>query len=270
MNLLSIATLLFYLGASARLGTSLYVNQSYEAKGRTKNQMNLLIALGLICHAILLLQTMFVGKNINIGFYNAGSLISFVITVLLLLTSLRQQVENLTLIFLPMAAIAVFLSQILPAEHMTSATAETGMNLHITLSLISYSLFAIAAVQALLLAYQERQLRSKRPGSIMNILPPLRVMESLLFQLIATGFACLTLGLLSGALFVDDLLAQHLLHKTVLSVVSWMVFGTLLWGHWQLGWRGPRAIRWTLAGFALLMLAYFGTKMVLELILDRA
>lgn len=270
MNLVSLATLLFYLGASARLGASLYVNHSYEAKGRTKNQMNLLIALGLLCHVSLLYQTLFIGSNLNLGFYNAGSLISFVITLLLLLTGLKQQVENLALIFLPVAAITVFLSQILPAEHITSPSTEPGLSLHISLSIISYSLFAIAAVQSLLLAYQERQLRSKRPGTIMNILPPLRVMESLLFQLIATGFFCLTVALISGGLFINDLFAQHLAHKTILSVISWLIFGILLWGHWQLGWRGPRAIRWTLAGFGILMLAYFGSKLVLELILHRA
>ena len=92
-------------------------------------------------------------------------------------------------------------------------------------------------------------------------------MESLLFGFLWAGWILLSLSLLSGALFLDDLLAQHLAHKTILSSFAWVVFAVLLWGRHQLGWRGHKAIRWTLAGFCLLMLAYFGSKLVREFIL---
>ena len=92
-------------------------------------------------------------------------------------------------------------------------------------------------------------------------------MESLLFGFLWAGWGLLSLSLLSGWLFVEDLLAQHLAHKTLLSCFAWLVFGVLLWGRQQLGWRGHKAIRWTLAGFCLLMLAYFGSKLVREFIL---
>jgi len=94
-------------------------------------------------------------------------------------------------------------------------------------------------------------------------------MEHFLFQLIAAGFALLTLALFTGLIFVQNLFAQHLVHKTVLSLLAWLVFAVLLWGRWRFGWRGRTAIRWTLGGFASLMLAYFGSKLVLELILGR-
>ena len=94
-------------------------------------------------------------------------------------------------------------------------------------------------------------------------------MERLLFRMIAVGFVLLSVSLLSGLFFLEDLFAQHLIHKTVLSIAAWGVFGVLLWGRWKLGWRGRLAIRWTLAGFATLMLAYFGSKFVLELVLQR-
>ena len=100
-------------------------------------------------------------------------------------------------------------------------------------------------------------------------LPPLEVMERLLFQMIGTGFALLSAALLTGIVFLEDIFAQHLVHKTVLSIVSWMIFGILLWGRWRFGWRGRTAIRWTLSGFLFLILAYFGSKLVLELILQR-
>lgn len=101
----------------------------------------------------------------------------------------------------------------------------------------------------------------------MRRLPALNTMEQQLFGMLWLGFALLSVGLLTGLVFVDDLLAQHLVHKTTLSVVAWVVFGTLLVGRWRLGWRGQTAVRWTLGGFAALMLAYFGSKFVLELLL---
>ena len=87
--------------------------------------------------------------------------------------------------------------------------------------------------------------------------------------MIGSGFALLSAGLLTGIFFLEDIFAQHLVHKTVLSIVAWLVFGILLWGRWRFGWRGRTAIRWTLSGFVVLLLAYFGSKFVLELILQR-
>jgi ABC-type uncharacterized transport system permease subunit len=100
-------------------------------------------------------------------------------------------------------------------------------------------------------------------------MPPLQTMEALLFQIIAVGELLLSVALLSGFVYLEDIFAQHLMHKTVLSIFAWLVFAVLLWGRWRLGWRGKLAIRWTLAGFVALMLAYFGSKFVLELVLQR-
>jgi ABC-type uncharacterized transport system permease subunit len=94
-------------------------------------------------------------------------------------------------------------------------------------------------------------------------------LESAAFQALASGFAVLTLALFSGFVFVDNLFAQHLVHKTVLSCLAWIVFAVLLFGRWRFGWRGRRAANWALSGFALLGLAYFGSKIVLESILGR-
>ena len=115
----------------------------------------------------------------------------------------------------------------------------------------------------------ERALRRREFRGWLRALPPLTELESLLFRSITVGFVLLTATLLTGLLFVDDLLAQHLVHKTVLSVLSWLAFGALLLGRWQRGWRGATAVRWTLAAMALLVLAFFGSKFVLELVLHR-
>jgi ABC-type uncharacterized transport system permease subunit len=143
------------------------------------------------------------------------------------------------------------------------------LQIHILISLIAYSMLTIAAVQAVVLAVQDRQLHNHRPGGMMRALPPLQWMEHLLFQLIAVGFVLLTLALGTGFVFLQDIFAQHLVHKTVLSIAAWLVFAVLLWGRARFGWRGRTAIRWTLGGFFALMLAYFGSKLVLELVLHR-
>jgi len=155
------------------------------------------------------------------------------------------------------------MARFIPSHHVTPEVFDLALGLHILLSIAAYSLLSIAALQAILLAIQEHQLRHKKVISILNILPPLKVMEDVLFGMITTGFFCLSLSLVSGLMFVHDLFAQHLVHKTVLSVGAWILFAVLLWGRWRFGWRGKTAIRWTLTGFALLLLAYFGSKFVI-------
>ncbi len=100
-------------------------------------------------------------------------------------------------------------------------------------------------------------------------MPPLQTMESLLFEIIWVGILLLSGVIITGFLFTDDFFGQSLSHKTVLSISSWVVFGILLWGRHFAGWRGATAIRWTVVGFIFLILAYFGSKFVLELILGR-
>jgi ABC-type uncharacterized transport system permease subunit len=101
----------------------------------------------------------------------------------------------------------------------------------------------------------------------MRKLPPVQTMEHNLFQLITVGFILLTIGFITGIIFIEDLFAQHLVHKTVLSITAWIVFATLLWGRWKYGWRGNTAVKWTITGSIFLVLAYLGSKLVLEFIL---
>jgi len=128
---------------------------------------------------------------------------------------------------------------------------------------------AIAALVAVMLAIQERALRTRRLGGLHAVLPPLTLIEAMLFQLIGAGFVLLSLTLLTGALFVEDLFGQNLVHKTVLSFAAWLLFGALLFGRWRYGWRGRRAVRLTLIGMMVLLLAFFGSKFVLEIVLKR-
>lgn len=217
-----------------------------------------------------LLEQSIAGENgLILGFSNAVSLLAGTIVLVLLLVAAFRPVENLGIVILPLAAVGIVIAQWAPDAGRRVSLSEPGLELHIILSVVAYALLTIAAMQAVLLAIQESHLRRRRPGGLIRQLPPMQTMEQLLFQMLSLGFVLLTLSLLSGFLFIEDLFAQHLVHKTALSLVAWSVFALLLWGRWRFGWRGRTAIRWTLAGFVFLMLAYLGSKVVLELILGR-
>lgn len=209
-------------------------------------------------------------KGLDFGFFGIGSTISSLIALLLLLASLNKPIEKLGIAIFPLAILMLTLTMLFPETDRGLERYGWPMTTHIFTSIIAFSLLNIAALQAIFLALHERQLRKHPPRKIILTLPPLQTMETLLFQMITTGVIFLTVSLLSGFAFVDNLFAQHLAHKTVLSILAWLIFSALLFGRLRYGWRGQTATKWTLAGFVLLLLAYFGSKFVLELILNKS
>ena len=231
------------------------------------NLLSLLGSVALLAQSYSLSQLMFGTGSLNLDFFNAASLIAAAVIFLTLAASRRMPVENLLLLLFPLGLLTTLLAQFAPSGTAALIQAEPGILPHILLSILAYRLLTIAVFQSMLLLLQDYQLKHKHPSGLIRNFPPLQTMESLLFGFLWAGWFLLTLSLISGWLFVEDLLAQHLAHKTLLSAFAWLVFGVLLWGRQQLGWRGHKAIRWTLAGFCLLMLAYFGSKLVREFIL---
>jgi len=262
-----IATLL-YLGVSVLLALRLQ-RGALSQSGETSRRLILVgWALAVLFHAITIYGDAFTASGIDMGFFNALSLSAWLIALLLWIASLRHPLELLGIILLPFAALALALEMVL-GDTGTATALPAGLQIHILMSLLAYSLLAIAAIQAMLLAVQNRHLHNHHPGGFIRALPPLSVMESLLFQIIGLGFVFLSASLVSGFLFLENLFAQHVAHKTVLSLIAWALFAILLFGRWRFGWRGRIAIRWTLGAFAALVLAYFGSKLVLELVLGR-
>jgi len=223
----------------------------------------------LACHAIVAWDSVTAGEGVHLGFYKISALI-FLATNIICLASivLRRPLKNLLLVIFPLSAIAVLVSTFGPQTDTSDGQLSPGLLAHIGSSVLAYAVFSLAAVQAALVAVQDHQLRHRHPGGIVSLLPPLQLMETILFELLWAGVILLTLAIGSGFLFVEDLFAQHLVHKTVLTIVAWVTYSTLLWGHYQLGWRSQTAVRFTLAGFLALVLAFFGSKLVLELILN--
>jgi ABC-type uncharacterized transport system permease subunit len=230
------------------------------------------VALGIAAIAIALHLMIALGLHqggVNLHFFAALSLVGLVVGAVTLVVNLFRPVAGLGVLVFPLAALLLAIDTWL-APTTAPLPIEWQIKLHVAFALLGYGLLSIAALLAILLALQERALRNHRLDSgLIRALPPLTLTETLMFRLIGAGFVLLTLTLLSGVLFVDNLFAQHLVHKTVLSIAAWLVFGILLFGRWRWGWRGRRAVRMTLAGMVVLLLAFFGSKFVLELVLKR-
>lgn len=267
MNIQAIIAVLLYLMSAGLLAARIYSASDIFRKIRPIVLLSGAIALSL--HAHLLYQSIILANGFDFGVFNAVSLIGWLVALIVLISSLFRPLENLLLLLFPIAAFSILLELFIPDTRILSDDLSIGLRIHILLSICAYSLLMISAVQAVMLAVQERLIKKKHAAKIINTLPPLQIMEELLIQIIVIGFFSLSLSLASGMMFIDDLFAQHLIHKTVLSILAWVIYCILLWGRWSAGWRGKRIIRWTLGGFATLLLAYVGSKIVLEVILQR-
>jgi ABC-type uncharacterized transport system permease subunit len=187
------------------------------------------------------------------------------------LGGLFYRLEGLQALIMPAAAIAVLLPVLFPAARPLPNTELLAFKLHLLISMLAYSLFTIASLHVLLMAMLERRLHRGALPAGLSTLPPLLTMESLLFRIIWAGFAMLSLTLVSGVVFSEEVFGRtaQLSHKTVFGIISWLVFAALLFGRHFHGWRGRVAVRWTLSGFLMLVLAYLGSKFVVEILLGR-
>ena len=219
----------------------------------------------------LLYTGVFAPAGMTMGVGHALSCIAWLTTLIYWLGSLFYRLEGLQALVVPVAAVSALMPLVLPA---TRPLANAGMpffQLHLVLSILAYSLFTIASLHVLLMALLERRLRSGALPPLVRSLPPLLTLERLLFRIIGAGFILLTASLATGMFFSETLTGKPLLfnHKAVFGILSWLIFGGLMGGRILWGWRGRTALRWTLAGFLVLVLAYIGSKFVLEILLGR-
>jgi ABC-type uncharacterized transport system permease subunit len=264
MLLLSSVSAILYL-----LTAFLQYRQISGQQSLTKQNLFLLAGLALLLHAVTALAAIQSPEGVNLGFYKISSVIFWIVNAALLLSLLRRPLDNLVVILFPLAAVAELVSTLAPGNASPFQSLPGGMLAHIAFSILAYAVLTIAAFQAAAVAALDYQLRHRHTRGIVQLLPPLQLMETMLFEILWVGLALLSLAIGTGAVFLDDIFAQHLVHKTILSLCAWLVFATLLWGHRRLGWRSQTAVRFTLVGFAVLMLGYFGSKLVLEVILER-
>jgi ABC-type uncharacterized transport system permease subunit len=220
----------------------------------------------------LLYSDIFAAPQLRFGFAQALSVMTWLAVALYWVESLFYSLEGMEPLVLPLAALAAPLPALFPG--LASSALYSGafeFKLHLALAMIAYSLFMIAILHATLMAVAERRLHRKSPSLVAN-LPPLLTLERLLFRVIGAAFVFLTLTLATGMIFSETLFgrAMRFDHKTVFALLSWIAFGLLLAGRWRYGWRGRTALRWTLTGFVLLLLAYVGSRFVMEVLLGRS
>ena len=236
------------------------------------------LALAIGLHGVLLVHGIYVEGQLRFGFAHALSATLWLTALIVWVETFFSASRGLFLLVLPMAAVAAVLPAAYPGAILGQATAAPMFRLHLLLAILAYSLLTIAAMHALLMASMDRRLHGEvtadggRLAHFLDRLPPLLAMETVLFRLITAGFVLLSATLVSGLFFSEEVFGRALRfdHKTIFTLAAWVIFGGLLAGRVVFGWRGRTALRWTLTGFAMLMLAYVGSRFVLEVVLGRA
>ena len=256
IELLALLTALFYFVQAAGLYTLL------RRQVAIPHYLTLLALLPAALQAALLhmLIDTPVGQNLNL--INIACMVSWLIVLLLTIPG-QHLAAPLLMIVLPIAGLLSALAPWSAASPIRPLSGEWMTLAHILTALLGYSLMMVAAIQALVLWWLEKQLR-KAPMNVSSWLPPLQLQEAFLFRLISAGFVLLSIAMAIAVFGVPEAFAQTPAHKTVLSILGWAVFGVLLIGRFRYGWRGRIAVRWTLSGFALLALSYVGTRIVIE------
>lgn len=261
-----LAAIAFYLASSADLFRR--VRKGF-VPNRPWGLSVVFVAMALLLHALTTYPQVVSQQGFNFSFFQVSSLVFLAISFMGLLTLLsKQPVHSLLLVLFPFAAIAVACSLFFSSNYSPRTHMPPGVAAHVLLSVVSLALLTAAALQSVLLYVQMQQLKHRQTHGVIEALPPLQTMEWLLFKILLAGLLCLSLALILGGIYVDDLFAQHLVHKTVFSIAAWLVFAALLWGRYRLGWRGLTAVKMTLTGIVLLAIGFFGSKLVLELVLQ--
>jgi ABC-type uncharacterized transport system permease subunit len=260
--------LLSYLAIVAYFAAALLLARYFtkdEIQHRHQQTTSLLISFAIIAQA-LNFTDFWTSEGVVFGLANSASFIAWLIAILLFLSSISKPVHVLGILVYPFVAITLVFSISFPDA--TGKVIPLSIASHVFLSITAYALLALAVCQSILLKIQEQHLHAHEINGFINKLPPLQTMERLLFQSLRIGFYLLTLSLITGFIFIDDFFAQHLMHKTILSLVAWVIFAALIFGRKLFGWRGKQAIIATQVGFGVLVIAYFGSKFVLERLLS--
>jgi ABC-type uncharacterized transport system permease subunit len=229
------------------------------------------IALALAVHAVVIARAIVTPQGLDLSFVNALSLVAGLAVLIAWLSGALAILPGVATMILPVAALCALLPAASPSAYRFPYTDAPFAAAHIAVSLVAYALFVVAALQALVLVRLEKRLHRGAPSSAEASTPPLLTLERYLFGLIGIGFLLLTVSLISGMIFSEEVFGQPaaFTHKVVLTVAGWATFAVLLFGRWRYGWRGRTALKWILAGTVLLLLGYLGSKFVMEVLLHR-
>lgn len=223
---------------------------------------------GLVAHVTVLQAMILAPDGLTLSIGNTASFIGMLLALTAMFIAVEPPLRGLgagLLLLAALAGLATGWPEISPGGVVISWQMEA----HVLISLLAYGLLTVGAIVAVFALAQDRRLRAARLSPVNQLFAPLETTEKLLYGIAAAGFLTLLLAVFSGFVFVNNLFAQHLVHKTALSLLALLLFGLLLAGRWLAGWRGRRAVYLYLGGFAVLGLAYFGSRFVLEQVLGR-
>jgi ABC-type uncharacterized transport system permease subunit len=250
------------------LGAVLQLRSLWHQRAVALGTLALVTVPALVLHALATYLQVNTESGLYLGFFTVASLITLLMVLFVVVAATRMPVQNLLVLVLPIGAIAIIASLLGHSAFVIRESLAPTLVMHILFSVVAYSILFMAACQSVLLAYQERALKTKGSIRALRLLPPLESMEALLFTLLWTGIVTLTAAILTGFAFLDDMFAQQVVHHTVLALASWVLYAVLLAGRHFFGWRSRTATYWTLIAFSLLVLGYFGSKFVLEILLN--
>jgi len=230
-----------------------------------------LLPLALALHGYAIFRAIATPTGLDLSFANALSLVAGLAVLVAWASGLLRTLPGVAAVVLPVAALCALGPASGESAHRFAYADEFWATIHISVALLAYALFVVAALQALVLIGLEARLRRGLPLESDGGAPPLLMLERFMFRLVGLGFILLTVTLISGLLFSEEIFGRPLTftHKNVFSVAGWLTFAILLFARWRYGWRGRRALRWILAGTLLLVLGYLGSKFVMEVLLRR-
>ncbi|MCV2885592.1 cytochrome c biogenesis protein CcsA [Aestuariibacter sp. AA17] len=225
-------------------------------------------AIALSAHLILLSQSILLEPGQNMSISNVASLVAWLISISMTVGSLAFRNIFLLPVVFGFSTLIILFSLFIPDTHIMHIELKPALISHITLALFAYGCLTIAFLYALQLAYINYRLKHKQASLIDSPLPPLMVVESILFKILLTGTLLLTLSLITGFMFLDNMFVQEQAHKTVFSIIAWVIFCVVLVGHRKWGWRGRPVISATIVGTVFLTIAYFGSRFVKEVLIN--
>lgn len=243
------------------------ITQACASLGRNKFCAWLAPFLGVLAvafHGLLLYQWIDLPNGQNLADFNLLSLAIWLTAIFILAFRLFRPVGYLNIFIYPLAVVSVVLVSQFPSSHIVQTSNDLKQCAHILLSIITFSVLFLAGIQAVSLAIQDRFLKQKYLA-ISGVLPPIETMEKSLFETLAIGVLLLSLVLLSSLLFFHSVMFSLFLQKTVLTFLAWLIFGCLLVGRYYFGWRGRKAIYFTLGGLGVMSSLYFGSIIIMEL-----
>lgn len=261
--LLELLCFLFY-----SLSAVIIVAGLFSAQGPKKSLALILAALALLFHLIILRDTVLILPGQNMSIVNVVSLVAWLISITMFIAAFKLPNTILLPVVFGFTAFVVILTPLLSDTHIMHYDIKPALLIHISFALVAYACLSIAFLYAVQLAYINLRLKEKKASLLHSSLPPLMAVEAILFKLLFVGTVLLTLSLISGFMFLEDMFAKEQAHKTVLSLLAWLIYSIMLFGHAKFGWRGKPVITATIVGVFLLTLAYFGSRFVREVIIN--